>query len=372
VGVSAVSYYPRDTSLFFSELESLTQQVYNDRRPEDLNHLRRIKRWGRAASIIGYATSWLGVNPISIIAIALGISSRWTIVAHHILHRGYDPYPNARASERSNSFGRGFRRLFDWCDWLPVKAWVHEHNGMHHYRLGEYYDPDVPESNMKWICRSGVPMPIRYAVVWFGVFTWKWSYYAPRLLQVALRERGTAPKPYHPFAAESWNPLDPIGRSVWIQSRLPYLFFRFGLLPLIFLPLGRGAWVAVLLNTLFAELLTNAHSFFLVVPNHAGSDIPRFETPPKNRNEFRLRQIVGSVNFKTGSDLNDFLHGWLNYQIEHHIWPDLSLRQYQTWQPRLKELCERHGLSYCQQSVWSRSIALFRNLVGKSRMPVLN
>jgi hypothetical protein len=31
----------------------------------------------------------------------------------------------------------------------------------------------------------------------------------------------------------------------------------------------------------------------------------------------------------TGSDANDFLHGWLNYQIEHHMFPDLSMLSYQ-------------------------------------------
>jgi hypothetical protein len=35
------------------------------------------------------------------------------------------------------------------------------------------------------------------------------------------------------------------------------------------------------------------------------------------------------VNFNTGSDANDYLHGWLNYQIEHHMFPDLSMLSYQ-------------------------------------------
>ena len=35
------------------------------------------------------------------------------------------------------------------------------------------------------------------------------------------------------------------------------------------------------------------------------------------------------VNFNTGSDANDFMHGWLNYQIEHHMFPDLSMLSYQ-------------------------------------------
>ena len=38
---------------------------------------------------------------------------------------------------------------------------------------------------------------------------------------------------------------------------------------------------------------------------------------------FYVRQIVSSANYAMGSDSVDFVHGWLNYQIEHHVWPDL-------------------------------------------------
>jgi len=79
-----------------------------------------------------------------------------------------------------------------------------------------------------------------------------------------------------------------------------------------------------------SEILTNIHSFAIVVPNHAGEDIYRFETPVKVKSdEFYLRVVIGSANFKTGLDANDFMHGWLNYQIEHHMFPDLSMLSYQ-------------------------------------------
>merc|ERR1712070_283632 len=34
---------------------------------------------------------------------------------------------------------------------------------------------------------------------------------------------------------------------------------------------------------------------------------------------YYMRQVTSSVNFRTGGDLNDFMHGWLNYQIEHTL-----------------------------------------------------
>ncbi|MFT5434070.1 MAG: fatty acid desaturase, partial [Myxococcota bacterium] len=43
-----------------------------------------------------------------------------------------------------------------------------------------------------------------------------------------------------------------------------------------------------------------------------------------------------------------------NYQIEHHVWPDLSMLQYQRVQPSLKALCEEFGVPYAQESVFKR------------------
>ena len=110
----------------------------------------------------------------------------------------------------------------------------------------------------------------------------------------------------------------------------------------------------MLANSLLAELITNAHSFLVIVTNHAGEDMHRFDAPMGHKAEFYRRQVVGSTNFATGGDLNDFLHGWLNYQIEHHLFPDLPMRQYARIQPEVKAICAKHGVPYVQESVWVR------------------
>ena len=95
-----------------------------------------------------------------------------------------------------------------------------------------------------------------------------------------------------------------------------------------------------------------------------------FTTPVANRNEFYVRQIIGSSNYRCGSDLNDFMHGWLNYQIEHHLWPDLSMRQYQQVQPRVKALCEKYDIPYVQESVFTRFVKLWKILLGVESMRI--
>ena len=87
--------------------------------------------------------------------------------------------------------------------------------------------------------------------------------------------------------------------------------------------------------------MTNLHSFLTIVTNHAGDDLYRFDTPCTPRSgEFYLRQIISSVNFSAGSDLIDYPHGFLNYQIEHHLFPNLSMLSYRRAMPKVKEICK--------------------------------
>ena len=104
------------------------------------------------------------------------------------------------------------------------------------------------------------------------------------------------------------------------------------------------------------------HSFVVIVTNHAGGDLYRFEKHCAPRSAtFYLRQVVSSANFTAGApgttlgDLNDFFHGWLNYQVvEHHLWPDLSMLSYQKTAPLVKAICAKHGVPYVQQNVFWR------------------
>ena len=151
---------------------------------------------------------------------------------------------------------------------------------------------------------------------------------------------------------------------------LPYFIFRFILIPALFIPFGLSAVVSVFLTTVMAEIFTNLHSFLVIIPNHTGDDIPLFDDQTTSKSEFYYRQIAGSSNYRTGSNINDFLHGWLNYQIEHHLWPAMPISQYQKLQPKVKALCEKIGIEYRQESVFKRLKKAVDVMVGKTSMAV--
>merc|ERR1712157_329932 len=152
----------------------------------------------------------------------------------------------------------------------------------------------------------------------------------------------------------------------------PFLLSRFILLPapLLLIPgIGENLFVHAIINLILAELLTNIHGFITIVTNHAGEDLYKFddEVYPKS-GSFYVRQIVSSTNYDVGTDIIDFSHGWLNYQIEHHVWPDLSMLQYQRGAPKLKAICQKHGVPYVQESVWVRLQKTIDIMIGKTSM----
>ncbi|SMF59626.1 fatty acid desaturase family protein [Pseudobacteriovorax antillogorgiicola] len=360
-----------DLDGFTKELQKLEDKIRADFGADDRKHLKKIIRWGRLSSFAGYATGMLIPNPVSAYLISQGKFTRWTTIAHHVLHKAYDKSEDI-GPHNSKTFAKGWRRFFDWLDWIDPAAWEKEHNVLHHYRLGERFDPDVFEDNVLPARMIKAPRWLKVSILSIIASQWKWSYYAPSTIkQLFSPKKKDGADSYFDrlqFGDRTFWPWTKEGWALMRLSYIPYVVINFGLVPAGFLVFGIPAAVNIFLTLVMAEIITNLHTFATIVPNHTGSDLYRFEGAPKDRQEFFIRQIVGSVNYKCGGDLNDFLHGWLNYQIEHHVWPDMTLLQYQKAQPELKALCEKYGVPYIQESVWTRLKKLISIFTGEESM----
>ena len=372
---------------FFARLDAIGHEAREQVGQEDVRHLRRMEWIGRLCSVIGYATAWLAPNPLSALAISQGIVTRWLLM-HHVGHQAYDNIPNIPARYTSSHFAMGRRRFLDWFDWMLPEAWNYEHNRLHHYSLNERHDPDLVQRNAAWLRNRPVPRWLGWMLILLVAGSWKFFYYAPNTLaelearkrtaavrKVSRNQSGRQPVPTDidgpevgaAYARRHFHTL--LRADVWLTCLLPYATLRFGIIPALFLPLGTWAWASVLLNSVLAEILTNMHTFLVIVPNHVGDDMPSFEEPTASFREFQIRQILGSVNYRTGGDWNDYWHMWLNYQIEHHVWPKLTMRGYQRVQPRLRALCTEYGVPYIQQSVFIRMRRTCEIILGDTTMP---
>ena len=365
-----------DLEAFARDLQAIRADLEASYGPADAAHLAKMERWGRLCTGAGYATAWLGPNLVSAALLAVGSTARWTMVMHHVGHKGYDAVPGVPERLTSKRFAQGARRFVDWLDWIAPEAWLYEHNVLHHYHTGETADPDLVEQNLEAVRDARWPKALKYATVAFFACTWKISYYAPNTLQTlqeararrASRDKVTVGGTGGRRLLDAWNPRTPEGREFWARCVLPYGAVRFGLLPALFAPLGPIAWASVVANTAMAEVLTNVHSFLVIAPNHAGDDLHRYDGASGGKAEFYLRQVLGSVDCTGGSDLADFLQGYLNYQVEHHLWPDLPMTAYRAAQPRVEAVCKQHGVPYVRESAWKRFAKLVDIMDGDTSM----
>jgi fatty acid desaturase len=417
MALSACSMNVRDYPGFVRALKAIGSQARSGLGHGDYIHLKRVVLLNRVLLALGLIAAAFGHWSLFVLAagsIAVSRTMHWTIVAHHVSHCGYDQVPGIAERYRSRSFARGWRRWIDWMDWILPEAWDHEHNTLHHAFTNHHKDPDLVEANLDLLRTSSLAPWQKKLVLYFFMCTWKLTYYALSTLACLLNPKGdyisplllgavrrklakqgktiaeaiedgtladmvsleriadTSPGNLHRLVTSAEAGTAPYFRRLAWQVIAPYLRFNYVLIPGVFVPfLGWPAGAAVFACLLLADLMTNAYSFFIIVSNHAGEDVCRFDDECVDNDENYLRQILGSVNYSTGSFLNDYLHGYLNYQIEHHLFPDLPPSSLRRIQPQVRALCEAHGIPYVQQSVVQRFKSLQAVFVGDASMPRL-
>lgn len=109
---------------------------------------------------------------------------------------------------------------------------------------------------------------------------------------------------------------------------------------------------------------------FAFIPNHVGMAI----LSEGEKISFLEKQVITSRNIKSGWLLN-IISGGLNYQIEHHLFPNVSRKHLPKMKPIVKEFCESKGLSYRNSTLteaW-RDVISYLNEVGKcaKKFPIL-
>src|SRR5215204_2301620 len=102
-------------------------------------------------------------------------------------------------------------------------------------------------------------------------------------------------------------------------------------------------------------------------PNHKG--MPTLTEA--DQLDFLRRQVLTSRNV-AGSRPVDFLLGGLNYQIEHHLFPNMPRPNLRRAQPLIRAFCRQHELPYAEASLFGSYAEALRHLhtVGAPLRPV--
>jgi fatty acid desaturase len=92
-------------------------------------------------------------------------------------------------------------------------------------------------------------------------------------------------------------------------------------------------------------------------PNHKGMAT----LTAADQLDFVRRQVLTSRNV-TGSRLVDFVLGGLNYQIEHHLFPNMARPNLRHAQPLVRAFCAHHDLPYAEASLFGSYAQALRHL----------
>ena len=127
-------------------------------------------------------------------------------------------------------------------------------------------------------------------------------------------------------------------------TELGFIALRLGIglgLPILIMPIGIAAAFIGVQLAIFGVMLGGTFA-----PNHKGMPL----VPASMKVDFLRRQVLMSRNIN-GGRITDFAMGGLNYQIEHHLFPNMPRPNLKKAQPLVQAHCRKHKVSYTQVSL---------------------
>jgi|SRR5579872_1421691 len=119
--------------------------------------------------------------------------------------------------------------------------------------------------------------------------------------------------------------------------------------PLLFWPLPAVVGFYLLRNIMLGYAM-----YAILAPGHFPAEAQRTTEEVRHNADFFAVQTAGTVSFRTGP-VGRFLCSGLEYQVEHHLFPNISHVYYPEISVVVQEFCAEHGLSYRSYS-WAMAL----------------
>jgi fatty acid desaturase len=311
---------------------------------------RQIKQAGLLDRRHGYYTAKLVLNLGLLVAggvafVALGdswwqllVAAYLAVVSTQVAFVGHDAgHRQIFRSRRANDLvGLVHANLlsgvsFDW--------WVAKHNRHHSNPNHEDLDPDIGIAALAFTARQAsdkrglVRVVARYqAFLFFPLLLLEAAHLHLASIKSILRGRGRA------------NAIEALLLIVHVAGYATVL--------LLVLSPPRAAAFVLVQQGLFGLYLGCSFA-----PNHKG--MPTLTEAEEL--DFLHRQVLTSRNVR-GSRLVDFVLGGLNYQIEHHLFPNMPRPNLRHAQPLVRAFCQQHQIDYSEASLLGSYADALRHL----------
>jgi linoleoyl-CoA desaturase len=216
--------------------------------------------------------------------------------------------------------------------------WKIKHNIIHHtYTNIDGIDDDIAKSPVLRQCTTQKWLPVHrfqflYMFVLYGVSTLSWvvgsdfiKYFSKQINNTPIRG------------------IDTKQHVIFWTSKLLYAFF-YVLLPMYLL--GWRPWLIGFLVIHFTMGLALSVVFQLAHMVEKTSFETADGTPKVIDAEWAIHEIRTTANFAPRNRIISWLVGGLNFQIEHHLFPQVSHIHYAALSKIVRQQCELFGLPY--------------------------
>ncbi len=195
--------------------------------------------------------------------------------------------------------------------------WKIQHNVFHHtYTNIVTHDEDIrPRFILRFSphARKFAFHKFQYIYAWFlyGFMTISWLFVKDFAQLRAYHRTGILEKHIYPPKAWAWL----------IASKLLYFFYALAL-PIIFTPF---AWWQVLIGFILMQYVTGWILAVIFQPAHVMeiNDFPVVNNESNIEDNWTIHQFKTTCNFAKKSRIFSWYVGGLNYQIEHHLFPNI-------------------------------------------------
>ncbi|SOD62734.1 Fatty acid desaturase [Streptomyces zhaozhouensis] len=293
---------------------------------------------------LGWYAVHLGVNALAlalvITAVLLSGDSWWTVLlavpmalfSTRTAFIGHDAGHSQIATSRKVNRRLG---LFHGNLLLGMSsAWWNDKHNRHHANPNHIdKDPDVGEGVLVWTEGQAEKRT--------GFAQWLTRNQARLFFPLLLLE-GIALKVASVQMVASREGWEGRGRARAVEASLLVVHFV-AYVALLVTAMGPGK---ALVFALIHHMLFGLHLGAVFAPNHKGMEMP----DPDVRWGHLRKQVLTSRNVR-GGPFTDWMMGGLNYQIEHHLFPNMPRSNLRKAQPLVRDYCRSIGVSYAETSL---------------------
>jgi linoleoyl-CoA desaturase len=128
----------------------------------------------------------------------------------------------------------------------------------------------------------------------------------------------------------------------------------------LILPVIMVGWMEALIGFFIVGLVIGFSMSIVFQLAHVveATHFPEPDVTNKIQKEWAVHQISTTANFATKSKIISWFLGGLNFQVEHHLFPDISHIHYPKINKLVKETCREFNISYLEhRSMWKAFIS---------------